>query len=268
MWDSIEHLTKLLTWLQWSIAGAGALTAVLTVAALVVSNRRDHAKDSAAKAAQEEAQQREAQIKAELEKARDDVGTTQNQLSAANETITELEAAQAEFTLAAKTIKSLELYVSIDAITATSPTTEAQTSVGLLSAVALFSKDKNRYRLVTDYKFSREQRTPNVHRISFVYRAETPTQVLGHQIDLLRQMEKLAVDYSTFFKEIPFDPGPHPTRLHLVVLLNGVEVVNLSEQEAGPGVLASGMATLDVARVFEQIPETYSQKIKQKARSE
>ena len=126
--------------------------------------------------------------------------------------------------------------------------------------MALFAKDGTRFRFATDYQFSTQQVTPNLRRVSFVYKPETPAEIIGQPINLLSRMEKFAVNYSDFFKTIGFDTWNRPTKLHLKVLVNGIEVFNLPGQVAAARVLESGQAVMDVTQAFDAIPDTYARR--------
>jgi hypothetical protein len=152
-------------------------------------------------------------------------------------------------------ISSLELRASIYAKTAPSTPSGEGVNMGRGSVIALFTQDKKRYRFVTDGQYKGQQISSNEHRFSFVYKPEDPAQILGKQIDYLKNMKVLGCDYSEFLRG-----NNEPSGLELKVLLNGVEVVNFTAN-AEPGVLSKGEALLDVGKYFEDIANSYEQKI-------
>ncbi len=86
-------------------------------------------------------------------------------------------------------INSLEIRVNLDEITQKGKQGEKNTSVGIQSVVALFTKDKIRHRFVTDFQFSFQQLSENIRRATFIYIPEEPTKILGRSIDYLKQIE-------------------------------------------------------------------------------
>jgi len=169
-----------------------------------------------------------------------------------------------ELELRANTIQSIQLHVSIDAMTPSRPIGNKETSVGLMSAVALFSKDKTRYRFVTDYQYSMQQISENVNRLMLVYSPEDPTQLLGKPISYLQNMDAFKCDYSDFFRQAGFDPGSMGNPVSITVFLNGVDVVVLDDRRAAPGVLANGQATMNMSKDFAQVSNLYSSRIRAK----
>ncbi len=166
----------------------------------------------------------------------------------------------------ANIIQSIELHISIDAVTTVRPTTAKSTSVGVQSAVALFSEDNTRYRFVTDYQWSIQQVSPTLRRISFVYKPEEPSQLLGHQIEFLEQMELFVCNYSGFFKQrVSDDTGSEGTYMNLTILLNGLDVITLRKRYAAPGVLFSGQAKMDMSKEFANISERYALRLRAKS---
>ncbi len=134
-----------------------------------------------------------------------------------------------------------------------------------MSAVGLFTKDKKRYRFVTDYQFSVQQVQPTINRIMLKYEPETPTEILGNPLEVLQDIEIFACDYSGFFKTVGFATGDQGNVVTIEVLLNGVRVAHLEKNEA-PGVLAAGQCNLDVSTVFANITGLYAEQVKTKQR--
>ncbi len=192
----------------------------------------------------------------EAVQAREDLATARGQLAQKTARIAELERRT-------EIIQSLELHIDIDAVTPVS-TVQSQraTSAGLQSVVALFSAEGNRFRFVTDFTFSEQQIAPKIKRVSFVYRPETPNEILGQRIALLANMKTFACNYSDFFRTIRFETGDQPTKMNISVFLNGVETLLIPDRIAAAGVLASGQADMDVAEYFHSVEQKYTDKIK------
>jgi hypothetical protein len=166
-----------------------------------------------------------------------------------------------ELSLRSSAIQTIQLRVSIDAITPNHMPGDKETSIGIMSSLALFSKDMTRYRFVTDYSFSNQQISDNTSRLTLIYEPEDPLQLYGRQISFLENMDTLAFDYSSFFKSINFEPGSMGNTIDVDVLLNGTYVFTL-HNSATPGVLASGPCKVDISGAFSNISKSYSAKLK------
>lgn len=160
-------------------------------------------------------------------------------------------------------IQTFKMFVDIDAVTDSSTPGEKSTSAGLASAVAFFSKDDTRYRLVTDFQFSIQQIDANINKLSLVYELEQPNQILGKQLDFLESMDKFVCDYQQFFQDTGFNPGSAGNRIHMSIMINGVDVID-TEINADPGVLAGGKAVLDVSDAFKDITKKYRDRLADK----
>ncbi|HVO81932.1 MAG TPA: hypothetical protein VMT28_14445 [Terriglobales bacterium] len=159
-------------------------------------------------------------------------------------------------------IQSLELDITIDATTAPAKVdADSQVDAGLQSVVALFSDDETRYRFVTDFLLSHQQLTPTLYRLSFSYKPETPSQILGQRISLLSRMKIFVCNYSEIFQTIHFDATSVSTKMNISVRLNGVEALRITDQIAAPGTLAHGQAQMDVGNDFSKIEQLYGDKI-------
>ncbi len=70
---------------------------------------------------------------------------------------------------------------------------DADTSAGLQSAVALFTKNRDRIRFVTDYQFKDRQISETRRRLSFTYTPETPEQIVGKEISFLTSISSCSL---------------------------------------------------------------------------
>jgi len=161
-------------------------------------------------------------------------------------------------------IQSLELHVFVNIKTLKSQVTDRETSPGLSSAIALFTKDKMRYRFVTDFQFAMHQITPTIKRIEFIYRPENPLQILGKQIDFLKNMNKFVCNYQNFLERVKISDKLGST-VDINVFVNGVDVITLRDLNSNAGVLSGGQAVLNINDSFEKIPERYIVKIREKS---
>lgn len=168
--------------------------------------------------------------------------------------------------LEASAIRTLELRIELDIPTASSGVEQKGSSVGLAVPIALFDAQKTRYRFVNlDHQFGDWQVQPTIHRFEFVCTPETPTELLGHQINFLAGMEVLGINYADFIRQALHAPlGDGDIRFHLNVLVNGLEVVN-ETRTAPVHVLTEGMATMNVASAFRGIDSVYKEQLVKRA---
>ena len=160
-------------------------------------------------------------------------------------------------------IQSLELHVFLNIKTLEAEVTDRETSAGISTAIALFAKDKTRYRFVTNFQFTIHQITPTVKRIEFIYKPETPLQILGKPIDFLKNMEKFVCNYQDFLKKVRVDDYLGGT-VDMNVFVNGIDVITVRELNYNAGVLSAGQAVLNINDSFEKMSERYIARIKEK----
>lgn len=160
-------------------------------------------------------------------------------------------------------IQSLELHVFVNIKTPESQITDKETSAGLSSVIALFARDKTRYRLITDFQFTVQQIAPTIKTIGFIYRPENPLQILGKQLDFLKNIDNFVCNYQNFLKTVKIDDNLGGT-IDINVFVNGVDVIALRDLSLNAGVLSGGQAMLDINESFAKIPERYIVKIKEK----
>jgi len=154
-------------------------------------------------------------------------------------------------------IHSLSIRVFIDTDTPAAESSHVETDVGLGSIIALFTRDKSRFRFKSDFTLRDQQVSKTRRQIGFVYTPEIPAQILGKEVDFLGNVEVLAVNYSDIFRTIGLKTKDKNARLQCAILLNGVEVGNFDVGENPPGTLDAGQANLVVAEAFSRIPATY-----------
>lgn len=162
-------------------------------------------------------------------------------------------------------INSLDIIIFLDEITPNKPITKKETSAGIQSAIALFSKDETRFRFVTDFQFSFQQISANIRRATFIYKPEEPTQILGRSIEFLEQMEKFVFNYVNFIDPIGFDRNNQIHKVNIKLLLNGIEVVSLENIPIEQGQLYSGQLVIDVNESFKDTSEIYQRQINLKS---
>ena len=99
-----------------------------------------------------------------------------------------------------------------------------------------------------------------------MYTPESATEILGRPISSLVTVEKLVANYSEIFREIGVSTPGNAMRLHLAVLMNGVEVVS-ADRNLGLGGVQSGNTEVDVADAFAGLAARYGHRIEEKAGS-
>lgn len=163
-------------------------------------------------------------------------------------------------------IESLELHVTIEAPTPTRPVAPVEVKDGPESVVTVFMEDRTQIRFVSDGKIHDEQAQPTRRRLTFVYRPAEAAPLVGREIELLRSIQVMAVDYREIFRKVEFAADDQPTRLRLAVSLNGVEASGLADQAGAPGLLAGTQAVLDISEAFADLPARYAAALRARAR--
>lgn len=153
-------------------------------------------------------------------------------------------------------VRSLELRISVEASTAPATAGPEAVDVGLGSAVALFTTEKQRFRFVSDYQVHDQQVAETRRRIRFVYSPEDPTQVLGQPIESLGKIEVLAVNYAEILKTEKFEATDGAV-MECGVILNGIPIAKIRADVQPTGLLNQGQANINVADMFRKIPAAY-----------
>ena len=156
-----------------------------------------------------------------------------------------------------RVVQSISLHVAIETDTPETEISDPGTDMGLASILGLFTKNKERFRFITDYKILDHQFAKTRRRLSFVYKPESPIEIHGKPIDFLAEIETLAVNYQDILKTEKFDTSSDNTSLVCQVIVNGLPVAQINARVFPPGTLNNGQANLDVSNVFAQIPNAY-----------
>lgn len=158
-------------------------------------------------------------------------------------------------------ISSIELRVYIDEITSKKKLTEIVTSAGIQSAVAFFNKKDERFRFVTDFQFSHQQISDNIHRGTLVFKPEDPNQILGQNIKILQSFKAFVYNFKDFTQYFGFDKNNKTNLLSLVLFVNGIELINIQNIPHENGKLYEGQLSIPVEQLFTDVETTYQQKI-------
>lgn len=156
----------------------------------------------------------------------------------------------------AQLIRSIELHLSIETTTASTPTGPEKFDWGLGSVVALFTIDKRRFRFVSDLRVHYQQVAENRRRLRMVYSPETPPEILGQPIAILGGVEVLAANFSEILRKTHFETSLGQTVVECGVILNGIPIGRVSV-DVPPGHLNKGQADMVVVAAFSQIPQAY-----------
>jgi hypothetical protein len=160
-------------------------------------------------------------------------------------------------------ISTLQLLIRVQSKTPTTRTTDAEIGAGLGSIVALLTKDSVLIRFASDFMITDQQVTPTLRCLSFRYAPENPKQILGQPVDFLVNVEALIVNYAMIFKTLGFNTNNDSTWLKCTVLLNGVDVAELSAEVNTSGTLSAGEAIMNVSQSFAGIPARYAKTVGQ-----
>jgi hypothetical protein len=94
-----------------------------------------------------------------------------------------------------RVINSMTVRVTVETETPLTDPGEEGTDAGLQSVIGLFTTDKTRIRLSTDFMIRDQQVSSTKRRLMFTYTPETPEQVLGKPVDFLAYIDLLGVNY-------------------------------------------------------------------------
>ena len=168
-----------------------------------------------------------------------------------------------ELERSANIIHSLELRIDLNIPTQPRALTEGGADVGVQNVVALFTKDKTRHRFVTDFKVTDQQLNGRLRRLSFVYQPESPTEIYGRPIEYLSQVDTFACRFGDILKQEHAEFAG-PGLLDITLLVNGVQVISLRDQQGDPQVLMEQQAILPVADAFRNVPEIYKSRLRER----
>jgi hypothetical protein len=156
----------------------------------------------------------------------------------------------------ANVIHSIQIHLALEFVTAPRSPTPPETDVGLQNVLALFTADKTRHRFTTDFKLGDQQVNESLRRLTFLYTPEVPTELYGRPLNYLCSIDILACRFDGILKQLGVELTT-PGLLHISVLVNGVEVVALGNQQADFEILMDQQGLLPVAEAFRKIPQAY-----------
>lgn len=158
-------------------------------------------------------------------------------------------------------INSLELRIMLDFFPKKGIGKEEGKSIGIDSVVALSSADNIIYRFITDGTWVFSKLKSDRQRLTLIYKPESPEQILGKKINILRDMSLLRVNYSEFFKTIGLNVDDHfPIIFNVDMFINGIQVVSIS-QNVLQSTICNGQASMNIRQYFNNIDEKYKTKI-------
>lgn len=154
-------------------------------------------------------------------------------------------------------IRSIELRVAVETITTPVVAASETFDFGLGSVIALFTKDKQRFRFASDMRVFDQQVSETRRRLRFVYTPEDPTQLLGRPIALLETFDVLAINFVDIFQTEKFDTSLGGTDFECGIVVNGLPIALVRADVQPNGLLNKQQANLNVADTFSQIPAAY-----------
>jgi len=152
-------------------------------------------------------------------------------------------------------IRLMEFKISIDSTPEPGTKIRDGTSFGLSNVIVLFSKNKTRYRFITDYYYTISKLPSEQQRLTLNYIPEDGNQLIGEKIEVLKEMNTFMINFSEFLREINLNVD----RSKLVILnwdmiINNIKVFSTSVNVPASTIL-DGQAEMDIN--FEDIEQTY-----------
>lgn len=154
-------------------------------------------------------------------------------------------------------IRSIELRVAVETNTTPAAPTSETFDLGLGSVIALFTKDKQRFRFASDTRVFDQQVSERRRRLRFVYTPEDPTELLGRPIALLETFDVLAVNLVEILQTEKFDTGLGGTVFECGIVVNGLPIAQIRADVRPNGLLNKQQTNLNVAETFSKIPAAY-----------
>jgi hypothetical protein len=159
----------------------------------------------------------------------------------------------------ARIIRTLELEVQL--VVNTEPTAVdqyPQSPFGLTNVAALFTSDGRTFYLVNDSRtYEYQQFSPTQRKFRFVFHPYTMGDVLGHQIDTLREFVRFDSGYSGFIRDSKANLVLAPADMQLTVKINGLQVKVLNRRIPYDSLLRQEFE-ISVRDEFSRIPDDYS----------
>jgi hypothetical protein len=156
-------------------------------------------------------------------------------------------------------IRTLELEVQL--VVNTEPTAVdqyPQSPFGLTNVAALFTSDGRTLYLVNDSRtYEYQQFSPTQQKFRFIYHPYTTGDVVGHQVDVLREFVRFDCGYSGFIGDSKAKLVLAPADMQLTVRINGLQVRVLNRQIPYDSLLGQKYE-ISVRDEFSRIPDDYS----------
>lgn len=154
-------------------------------------------------------------------------------------------------------IRSIELRVAVETTTTALAPASETFDFGLGSVIALFTRNKQRFRFASDMRVFDQQVSERRRRLRFVYTPEDPPELLGRPIAVLETFEVLALNFVEILQTEKFDTALGGTVFECVIVVNGLPIAQVRAEVQPNGLLNKQQANLNVAETFSKIPAAY-----------
>jgi hypothetical protein len=162
-------------------------------------------------------------------------------------------------------IRSLDIDVGLDLPTTPLEVSARSASMGLSSVIALFDDENQRFRFVTDFRFSEQQSAKSVHRFEFTYHPEELSQFAGRPMSALAKMRVFVFDYSEFLRIAGHSLDANGSaNLSISLILNGIRVT-LSQTPVPAEQIVRGSVRLDVSAMFASVESVYTRELSRRS---
>jgi len=226
---------------------------VLSIIGVLVTIRKDNVADASSRQDADE-------YRKQIETLREEIGKKNEKIEELNtksdtlleltrkkeREIEELKNKSGQLVDKVNNINSAEIRIEIQ-LPILTPSESYGRNIGIGSAIALFDENQYRIRFVTDGTWEDSKGDNGFKKLSFLYRPESPEQILGKDILYVNNFKMLGVDFSEFLSI----SGNHIGEFGVVstnILINNVSVFNSKSQVSGKHLQGQLTQTVDLSK--------------------
>lgn len=125
----------------------------------------------------------------------------------------------------ANTISTIEARVEIFVPLVAKPD-DAEINEGIDCILAFFDRKKQRIRFITDDTWIEQQINPTTQRMYFIYKPETPEQIIGKPIEYINDLEVTVVSFSGLWEMTKKPIDEKKSIITFTVLVNNKVIIS------------------------------------------